>query len=80
MASHHSAKLGADRHLSSGDMMSLVVEGHMPSFRSVIIGYLTQQISGRRHNNLPVFPMKDSLSWKHMSARGTDRNYTKNLC
>ena len=40
MASHHSAKLGADRHLSSGDMMSLVVEGHMPSFRSVIIGYL----------------------------------------
>ena len=37
------------------------------------------EISGRRHNNLPVCPMKDSHSWSHMSRRTNDENRLQNF-
>ena len=40
----------------------------------------THEISGRRHHNLLVCPMKDSWSWLHMSTRTTDTTYLKNFC
>ena len=40
----------------------------------------TQKISGHRHNNLPLCPMKDSWSWSHMSIRTTDENYARDSC
>ena len=29
----------------------------------------SHEISGQRHNNLPVCPIKDSRFWSHMSKR-----------
>ena len=37
----------------------------------------TYEISGRRQNNLPVCPTKDSRSWSHMSTRTTDGDLLK---
>ena len=37
------------------------------------------EISGRRHDNLPVCLMKGSRSWSLMSARTTDGNYLKSF-
>ena len=35
----------------------------------------TCEISGHRHYNLPVCPMKDSRSWSRISTRTTDGTY-----
>ena len=40
----------------------------------------TYKISGQRHNNLSVCPMKDSRSWSHMSTKTTNGTYLKNFC
>ena len=38
---------------------------------------LTHKISGRRHSNLPVCPLKYPRSWSHMCAKITDGKFLK---
>ena len=38
------------------------------------------EISGLRHSNIPVCPMKDSRSWSHISTRTIGGSYLKNFC
>ena len=40
----------------------------------------THKISGHRHSNWPISPMKDSQSLSHMSTTATDTDYIKNFC
>ena len=40
----------------------------------------THEISGLRHNDLLVFPMKVVGFWSHMSTLITDGNCIKNFC
>ena len=66
MVSHHPANLGDPRHCGSGDMMFVVVEGQDstcppldPSLLLISCHARTHYVSGRRHNSLLVFPMRD---------------------
>ena len=89
MASLHPAKFGGHKHCGSGDMMFVVVEGQNSTCRCLDPSLLliskvhgmpcsSHEISGLRHKNIPVCPMKDSQSWSHMSRTTTD-NLLKNL-
>ena len=40
----------------------------------------THGISGRRHNNLPVCPIKGSPSWSHMPTKITEGTCLRNFC
>ena len=92
MVSHHHAKFGSHRCCGIGEMMFLVVEGQDSTcprmdppllFISKAHGAChghTHKISGGRHNNLTVCPMKDSGSWSHMSIRTIDEIYLKDFC
>ena len=82
MVSHHPAKFGGHRHYGNGDMFSvgICLEGQNsgwpcldPSLLFILCHAYTHKISGGRHNNLLVRPMKDSRSWSHMSTRTTEQ-------
>ena len=82
MVSHHPAKFGGHRHYGNGDMFSvgICLEGQNsgwpcldPSLLFILRHAYTHKISGGRHNNLLVCPMKDSRSWSHMSTRTTEQ-------
>lgn len=71
MVSYLPAEFGSHRHCCTGDVMFLVVAGqdstcpgfYLPlMFISKVHGmaWSTHQISGHRHNNYPLCPMKDS--------------------
>ena len=73
MVSHHPTKSGGHRHSGSEDMF-LVAGGQdstcfrfnpplLLSLKHVPCHAHTHETSGRRHNNQPLCPMKDSRSW-----------------
>ena len=74
MVSHDSAKFGSHRHCGSRDEIFLMVEGQHCTYSD-----FTCKISGRRHINLPVCPMKDFQYWSHTSVRTTAGNHIKNF-
>ena len=85
--SHHSAKFGVHKHCGSGDMMFVVVGGqdftcphYCLSLKHMACYAHAHEISGRRHNSLPVCPMKDSRPWSHICTRAADGTYLKNVC
>ena len=49
------------------------------SLKHMVCHARTYEISGNRHNNLLVCPLKDSRSWPHMSIRTTDGTYLKKI-
>ena len=80
MVSPHPPKFGGHGYCGSGDMIFLLVEvqdstcprSDPPSLKHIASHVHTNEISGRRQNNLPVCRMKDSRSWSLMSKRATD--------
>ena len=88
MLSHHPAKFGGQWHCGSKDMIFLVVKvqdshalisipHYCLSLKYMECNALTHKISGYKHNNKLVCPMKDFRSWLHMSTRATDGSYFK---
>ena len=80
MLSHHPAKFGGQWHCGSKDMIFLALTSiphYCLSLKYMECNALTHKISGYKHNNKPVCPMKDFRSWLHMSTRATDGSYFK---
>ena len=92
MISYYPFRLGGHRYCDSGDMIFLAVEGqdstcsclNPPLLFIYNVKHMTYhahtiEISGLRHNNLPVYQMKDVRYWSHMSNNNNWRKLHKTL-
>ena len=84
MVRNYPTKFGKHRHCGSGDMVFVVTEGQDSSCPCLHPPLLliskahachanTHEISGRRHNNFPVYPRKDFQTC--ISTRVNDKTY-----
>ena len=64
MVSHHHAKFNAYKHCGSGDMTFLMVEENYCLFlKQMACDAHLHKIWDCKHNNLPVFLVKDVKYW-----------------